>query len=300
MKFELAPDNRGASDEILVDDLRRVAGQLGQRSVTREQYDDCGKFHSTTIRMRLGSWNRALQLAGLDVDKRMNISREECLADLRRAASQLNKNCMSIKEYKQSGQFTEGPFYRHFGTWAAAVNAAGLEISNHYFRRKTDEELFQNIETVWMNLGRQPKREDMREPSSSIGPDAYRRRFGSWKKALHAFVEFMSTESEKSVNQCESNENSSTIMASQPAAVLPIYEHKTQRNVSWRLRFIVMRRDTFKCRYCGASPATIPGVILEVDHIVPWSKGGETVFNNLQTLCQTCNGGKSDLIDGEI
>jgi 5-methylcytosine-specific restriction endonuclease McrA len=56
-----------------------------------------------------------------------------------------------------------------------------------------------------------------------------------------------------------------------------------------------MRRDDFKCRLCGASPAISPGVILVVDHVVPWSKGGETVFGNLQKLCEVCNGGKSDL-----
>ena len=30
------------------------------------------------------------------------------------------------------------------------------------------------------------------------------------------------------------------------------------------------------------------------DHIVPWSKGGKTVYENLQMLCKGCNAGKSD------
>ena len=56
-----------------------------------------------------------------------------------------------------------------------------------------------------------------------------------------------------------------------------------------------MRRDDFKCRICGTSPAVKPGTLLVVDHIVPWSNGGETVMENLQTLCEPCNGGKSNL-----
>ena len=40
---------------------------------------------------------------------------------------------------------------------------------------------------------------------------------------------------------------------------------------------------------------TNPGVELKVDHVVPWSDGGETVLDNLQLLCQKCNGGKSNL-----
>ena len=33
---------------------------------------------------------------------------------------------------------------------------------------------------------------------------------------------------------------------------------------------------------------------MEGDHIVPWSKGGKTVPENLQMLCRRCNGQKSD------
>ena len=56
-----------------------------------------------------------------------------------------------------------------------------------------------------------------------------------------------------------------------------------------------MRRDNFKCCVTGRSPATDPNVILEVDHIVPWDKGGETVLENLQTLTKEINIGKSNL-----
>ena len=72
-------------------------------------------------------------------------------------------------------------------------------------------------------------------------------------------------------------------------------KHRTKREVSDRLRFKIMRRDNFKCKFCGRSPAIDPKVILHVDHIKPWSKGGETTFENLQTLCSACNIGKGNL-----
>jgi 5-methylcytosine-specific restriction endonuclease McrA len=56
-----------------------------------------------------------------------------------------------------------------------------------------------------------------------------------------------------------------------------------------------MQRDHFTCRACGASPAKEAGVELHVDHVVPWSRAGETTLENLQTLCTRCNLGKSDL-----
>lgn len=68
----------------------------------------------------------------------------------------------------------------------------------------------------------------------------------------------------------------------------------TSRVVSDKLRYQVLKRDCFKCCACGASPAKDSSVELHVDHIVPWSKGGETVLQNLQTLCSRCNLGKGD------
>ncbi len=71
--------------------------------------------------------------------------------------------------------------------------------------------------------------------------------------------------------------------------------HKTNRDIGLRLRFMVMKRDSFKCCICGRSPATNPGLELHIDHIIPWSKGGETVIDNLQTLCSDCNLGKGNI-----
>lgn len=69
----------------------------------------------------------------------------------------------------------------------------------------------------------------------------------------------------------------------------------TTRVISVKLRYQVLKRDNFKCCACGASPATTPNLELHIDHIIPWSKGGKTIIENLQTLCSKCNLGKSDL-----
>ena len=69
---------------------------------------------------------------------------------------------------------------------------------------------------------------------------------------------------------------------------------QTSRAISDKLRYKVLKRDNFKCCACGASPAKDPSVELHIDHITPWSKGGETILENLQTLCSKCNIGKSD------
>ena len=59
-----------------------------------------------------------------------------------------------------------------------------------------------------------------------------------------------------------------------------------------KLRYDILRRDGFRCTICGRGQED--GVKLHVDHIKPVSKGGRTVPENLRTLCQDCNLGKSD------
>lgn len=58
-----------------------------------------------------------------------------------------------------------------------------------------------------------------------------------------------------------------------------------------RLRFKILSRDKFTCQYCGSSA---PEVVLEVDHIIPKSKGGGNEETNLVTACKKCNLGKSN------
>ena len=60
------------------------------------------------------------------------------------------------------------------------------------------------------------------------------------------------------------------------------------------LREYIKRRDHYTCQICGDNIYENPDIILEIDHIIPVSKGGETVEYNLQTLCRTCNRRKSN------
>lgn len=61
-----------------------------------------------------------------------------------------------------------------------------------------------------------------------------------------------------------------------------------------KLRFQVLERDGFRCRYCGRSVED--GAKLQLDHVHPKSKGGKWERNNLITACQECNLGKGDRV----
>jgi hypothetical protein len=73
------------------------------------------------------------------------------------------------------------------------------------------------------------------------------------------------------------------------------YKHVVnKRNVPNALRLFIFERDKFKCVYCGLGAKD--DAVLNVDHILPISKGGSNEPNNLQTLCRACNNGKADRI----
>lgn len=55
------------------------------------------------------------------------------------------------------------------------------------------------------------------------------------------------------------------------------------------VRFEVLERDGYKCRYCGKRA---PETELEVDHIFPRADGGGDEMDNLATTCRDCNRGK--------
>lgn len=287
MKFELEPDNRNCSDEELLHDLEKVAMELASSKLTKDKYQKYGRFSPATIQKRFGSWNKALELSGLNTAHRINIPKEELIEDLKNSAKIAGKESLTTTEYHQIGKFTSATFNKVFGNWAKALEAAELKPTS-YKATATNEELFDNLANVWEAVGRQPKQKDFHPPLSTFSASSYTRRFGSWRQALEAFIQSLDSDDEVELK----TENKEP-----PKKVKPLDQivHKTSRNPTWRLRYLVMQRDNFTCQFCGASPAKDPAVKLHIDHIKPWSKGGETLLPNLQTLCEQCNIGKSDL-----
>lgn len=67
---------------------------------------------------------------------------------------------------------------------------------------------------------------------------------------------------------------------------------KERQKMTTNLKKFILERDDYTCQVCGASLHNDFNLKLEVDHIVPVSKGGKTDPSNLQTLCRKCNRSK--------
>lgn len=286
----------------MITDLIKVAKKLGKNSLTCDEYSKNGKFHYTTIINRFSSWNIALSNSNLKSTKNtqrrryFNPTEEELIIDLQKTAYKLNKNTLLTSEYEDNGKYRCNTYINKYGSWETALITAGLQ-STGYHKNITNDELLQNIEELWIKLGRQPVSSDIKD-ISKYGIQTYYRRFGSWRKALENFIEYINSNND---NVVENKNNKSKTITKKSCFITKengincTETHKTKREINFRLRFKVMQRDNFKCCICGASPAKNPDIELHIDHIIPWSKGGETEINNLQTLCSKCNLGKSDL-----
>jgi hypothetical protein len=199
------------------------------------------------------------------------------LADMRRVARG-HSGVLTSGRYERHGDYGTKMIAGRFGSWSAALKAAGLPVNID--RGVPDRELFENLAKVWRKLGRQPIGRDLVKSAgvSRYSAAAYETRFGTWNKALLAFDDFI---------------NRGKKPAARPARARK-KPRQVRQKINWRLRATVLLRDNCTCRMCGASPARDPGVTLQVDHIKPWAKGGATALHNLQTLCSACNIGKSD------
>ena len=78
-----------------------------------------------------------------------------------------------------------------------------------------------------------------------------------------------------------------------------IWEYRTLSGgvISGSMRYELLKEANGKCLLCGISAKERP---LDVDHIVPRSKGGSDDKSNLQVLCSKCNRGKSNKDDTDF
>lgn len=213
-----------------------------------------------------------------EAPKNTPISDEELLKDIIQVSKSLKTNIITQKMYQEKGLYDISTITRRFGSWNKALKQINLKSGNTV--NYTDEELFENILNIWQSKGRQPVRKDLSSTPSTISQSPYNRRFKSWTTAIKDFIKYANDKNIDIPNHDDNRENKTK---------------KENRYPNLRLRFQVLKRDNFSCCKCGASPAKDPAVTLHIDHIIPWSKGGRTILENLQTLCSECNLGKSNI-----
>lgn len=106
------------------------------------------------------------------------------------------------------------------------------------------------------------------------------------------------------IGQCKAEIERSSVLATNAGGVGEFYDllasaiagdvveqdGRVRRSIPPSVRHEVWRRDLGRCVQCGSQER------LELDHIIPHSRGGSATARNIQLLCEACNRRKSDQI----
>ena len=90
---------------------------------------------------------------------------------------------------------------------------------------------------------------------------------------------------------------SETMRLDRPEVIRLISFVRVPRDIHRRriTRKAVLARDGWTCQYCGSSKPS-----LTVDHVIPRSRGGESVWENIVASCAPCNRRKGNRLPHEI
>jgi hypothetical protein len=232
------------------------------------------------------------------------IPRERILQELEAVAKEIDYTEFSPEQFNRIAKISAGTVKNEFHSWKNAL----VTLKNHLAKKGINlksrksrsslspvstQQLFDEMERIWNDLGHRPSISEWNSRSPKIATGAYRHRFNGWNNACLKFIEHkmgktIAAEEARSIPEKESGDT-------KLAKTSKIVKHKG-RTIPLRVRLQVLARDNFRCTMCGRSPATDVGVKLHIDHITPFSKGGLSTADNLQTLCNECNAGKSDRV----
>ena len=124
------PDSKVPKDKLL-DELQRLKDALGEQP-SAPQMDDHGEYWASTYRNRFGSWNAAIEAAGFEpLTGDTKVPSSELIAEIRRLAD-TRGDPPTFRDMNEEGEFGAKTYVRQFGSWNAAIKAAGFEPAIEY------------------------------------------------------------------------------------------------------------------------------------------------------------------------
>jgi hypothetical protein len=208
--------------------------------------------------------------------KRIRITDDRILSSVKEYAKSVNFRYFPTTEYDKWEEKIAhtGTIIERFGSWKKVLALLGIEGGRE--RKYTTEQLVDNLENIWKQLGYPPGKRQIGKLGLKISEHPYKIIWGSVCKACECLAAFH----EGRLSREKLLKGTALVCA--------------RRTIPLNIRWAVLKRDKYRCVKCGKAPSVSHGVELEVDHIRPIAKGGVNDIENLQTLCKDCNQGKKD------
>jgi hypothetical protein len=168
----------------LIAELERLADET-TGGPTIQQMREEGKHSVSTYYERFGSWQDALAAAGFEPrSPETAVDRTALLDELQRLADEHETQSISATAMEENGKFSEATYRREFGSWNAAVKAAGL-LPLTQDTRIPETALLDELRRLSDDDGVAPSFDQM-DTEGEYGASTYVRRFGSWGDAVQA------------------------------------------------------------------------------------------------------------------
>jgi Homing endonuclease associated repeat len=153
-----------------------------------------------------GSHPRGQGYGGQPVSPKMKeqpfkrLSNDDLIQELRRVHSLVGKSVLTVSDFNANSITSAEAIRRRFGGWPDGLRIAGIAQSELANKGWPDSKYFENLATVWTKLGRAPHVREMAAPPSTTPAKAYEYRWGTWRKALAAFVDWANSDEQSASN----------------------------------------------------------------------------------------------------
>lgn len=137
MKYCIKEYHYKISGKTLLNDLRKSAKLLGKKSLKCYEYRVTGNFGTTTIMSRFGTWNRALEKAGLDIGIHRIYTERDLLINLKKVWDTLGRQPRHKELLKPLSKYNNKVYIRNFGSWNKTLRAFLKYVGNKNGKIKT-------------------------------------------------------------------------------------------------------------------------------------------------------------------
>lgn len=180
MEFKLNEYHHNISDKDLLNDVARVAKALNKANLTKKEYTQNGQYGVETICRRFGSWLKVLKLCKLESNQFQlaaassshlytSISNRDLLDDIIRVSKILGKESFSSREYNDLAKYSSSTVFKRFKSWNDALDKAGLQPYKQISEKRIETvSLLEEIERMWITLGRQPTVSDIKTDTQNM------------------------------------------------------------------------------------------------------------------------------------
>nr|WP_303647099.1 hypothetical protein [Haloarchaeobius salinus] len=179
--------NKKWTEEELLEDLLTLGEALDRKPKAVDVAHEADMAAPRTYDHVFGSWNAALEEAGFSatpVGNPREYSDEELISELRSIAAELDRQPRMVDVGEDDESPSPSVFRDRFGTWPAALAAAGIETEFERAPQYTDSDLLDALRTLTERVERTPNIDDLNEFDDLPAPATYYRRFESFTEAL--------------------------------------------------------------------------------------------------------------------